>query len=159
MASGQTSGNEQGAMVDRVDRQLATPFRSALSGVDGTLTEAGILALTPFYLYDPGEIPGPTATAGQRAQFVRSTVAVSAIFSDAAQTATVEVWRVFLDEKGQKKLKGHTPLTFVGGSSARAGAYWAPEQYVAAMGAVELRFAVVTWAGAAGTLAIRAGSV
>lgn len=151
--SGQASSPIAGSSVDRVDRQRSTPFRADLAVVD-TVTETAILGLTPLYTFDTSVTP---VTREAEVEWVRSTVPVSLIFSNASQTATVEVWRVFLDELGRKKLKGFTSLSFTGPSSSRAGAYWTEEQYVTTSGAIELRFVLTAFSGT-GTVSIRPGS-
>lgn len=155
MASGNTSSALQGSLADRVDRQLSTPHRSAINAVDtttGAITEKAILDLPAFLLYGEKEFPD-----AKSAEAVRSDVPVSLIFSESGATATIEVWRVFTDEKGVKRVKGFTSLSFTAGTALRAGAYWTEEQYVAGSGATELRFVVT--ALSAGSVSIRAGSV
>lgn len=152
-----------GTSADRVDRQESSPFLAAVSSASvGALTEAEILALPAFDLTDL-----PSTSNRALAEYVRGTESVTAVFSHASLTCTVEVWRVYVKSVSAdgktvtKGLKGRTTLTFAGDSVQRFNdtTFWTDEQYVSSGGAIELRFVIKAFSGSTSqSVKLRVGS-
>lgn len=127
----------------RIDRDAAV-FRAGLSTAD-TLTSAGILATTKFDCSGNG-------------QGVLANIVVSARFSIASATASVQLAYIYTDSTGAQFVKGFSPIAnLTGAAAARLTVFPAPDYLFDSEGSTELRVLLVTGTSS-GTVDLWVGS-